>query len=67
MSNELHMKMNTKNTKFLVYRKNNYNRVKTYLEINQKLKWIENFTYLENIINADGRSKNEIIKNNMPS
>lgn len=67
MSNELHMKMNTKNTKFLVYRKNNYNRVKIYLEINQKLKWIENFTYLENIINADGRSKNEIIKNNMPS
>jgi hypothetical protein len=60
--NELWMKVNTKKTKFLLCSKNSYTEIKIYLERNFKIEQVENFTHLESIISADGRSKKEIIK-----
>lgn len=61
-TNELVIKINMKKSKVLVCSKNGHDVIKIYLERNRETKQVENFMYLWNIISADGRSKNEIIK-----
>lgn len=47
MINELHMTINIKKTKVHVCDRINYIKVKLYLQKNQELEQVKNFTYLK--------------------
>lgn len=59
MINELHMTINIRKTKVLICSRNNYTRVKLYLQGNHKLEQVEDFTYFKNVQVHMDRVKNK--------
>jgi hypothetical protein len=61
MEKYLHMKINTKKTKVLVFSRYNI-RIRSKLNNSEIKEQVEDFIYLCSTISSDGRCKKEIIK-----